>query len=200
MKHLLLVGEDALCCALGMQLLLKTLPDWQLAAEPINKKGVEKLKASLPRYVNQAKHVQPVICIADTDGQCAALLRQAWLPHDVPNAFQLRLAVTEAESWLLADHEAVVNAWGVPISKLPRAPDTELDPKLVVLDLAKRSRVRLVRREVVSESDPTKPGTGYNQHVCQLAREHWSAQRAAERSPSLARAIRRVKELGKLAG
>ena len=57
MNTLVLVGEDDLCCALGERMVEQALPNWRLAVEPINKRGVTKLKADLNRYVEQALHV-----------------------------------------------------------------------------------------------------------------------------------------------
>ena len=68
--RVLVVGEDALCCAFGERLVHTILPDWTLARESINTGGITKLKPNLYRYVEQAHHVQPVVCVADTDGRC----------------------------------------------------------------------------------------------------------------------------------
>ena len=68
MKRILVVGEDALCCALGEKLVAAALPGWSLAGPAIDTKGVTKLIPALPRYSEQAQFVQPVLCIADTVG------------------------------------------------------------------------------------------------------------------------------------
>ena len=75
MSRILVVGEDTLCCALGERLVAACLPDWQLAQPSIDTKGVTKLQPSLPRYLSLARSLHPVLCIADTDGQCAVELR-----------------------------------------------------------------------------------------------------------------------------
>ena len=80
MKRILVVGEDALCCALGEKLVAAALPGWSLAGPAIDTKGVTKLIPALPRYSEQAQFVQPVLCIADTDGQCV----KQWLQKNVP--------------------------------------------------------------------------------------------------------------------
>lgn len=193
--RILVVGEDALCCALGERLVSACLPQWELAGPSINTRGVTKLVPALPRYARQALHVQPVLCIADTDGQCAVDLRERWLPVQADARMLLRLAVTEAESWVLADREGAAKALAVPVSRLPHRPDDEPDPKRLVLALAARSARRTIRDEVVSATDRNKPGSGYNQHLGAFVRSHWNADRAAQASPSLARAVRRVEGL-----
>ena len=196
MSRILVVGEDALSCALGERLVEVGLPGWQLAGPSINTKGVTKLVPALPRYVEQAEHVQPVLCVADTDGKCTLDLLAEWLPRRKTDRFLLRLAVTEAESWLLADREGLAVALNVPVTKLPLHPDAEPDPKRLVLNLAKRSKNHRVREEVVSSSDPSKPGSGYNLHLVAFVRSGWEASRAAASSVSLARALNQLQDLG----
>lgn len=189
MNSLVLVGEDALCCALGERLVEQTLPGWRLAFAPINKRGVTKLKADLPRYLQQALHVQPVLCIADTDSACPVALRQQWLPQEVPPNFLLRLAVSESEAWAMADRAAFAAALGVSVANVPRDPETLPDIKRKVLHLAAQSSKRRVREELLSVHDASKPGTGYNEHLCAFIKQGWRAAIAREQSASLHRAM-----------
>ena len=197
MTRILVVGEDALCCALGECMVAACLPGWELVQPSINKRGVTKLAPALLRYMQLAQHVQPVLCIADTDGQCAVSLRSEWL-RDVlpPRHFVLRLAEAEAESWLLADRKGFAQGLSVPLNKLPQNPDQERDPKRFVLKLIRRSKEKILRDEVISATDPNKPGTGYNSHLVAFVRKHWNACRAAQFSPSLKRALNQVQALG----
>jgi hypothetical protein len=195
MSRILVVGEDSLCCALGERLVQACLPRWKLPLPPIDTKGVTKLQAALPRYIEHATHVQPVLCVADTDGSCAAGLVQAWLPRKSCDRLLLRLAVTEAEGWALADASAFAGAFAVPLNKIPRSPDDIRDAKGTVLTLARRSKKRSIRDEVVSSADPSKPGAGYNLHLCSFVRNHWNVREAAQRSPSLQRAVQRLAAL-----
>lgn len=196
MTRLLVVGEDALSCALGERLVAQVLPHWSLSNAAINTNGITKLVRSLPRYLQQAEYVQPVLCIADTDQECAVDLIREWLPHAHTPRFLLRLAVPEAESWLLSDAEAFAGFLGIPVANLPRLPDDLPDAKREVLRLAGRSRVRQIRQEVVSSFDANKPGTGYNTHLCGFVRQHWRAAHAAGSSLSLSRAVKRLADFG----
>lgn len=193
MTRMFVIGEDSLCCALGERLIIEIM-GWQLAQPAVNTRGVSKLVSALPRYVNLAR-LHPVLCVADTDGKCAKQLRSEWLPKIVPSRFSLRLAVVEAESWVLADPDALASFLKVPANRIPADPDAIVDPKLAVLNLAARSRDKLVRSEVVSSIDGSKPGAGYNIHLEEFARRHWNPRRAAQRSPSLARAVKRIQEV-----
>ena len=195
MSRILVVGEDALCCVLGEKLVATMLPSWELAGVSIDTKGVTKLIAALPRYVEQARFVQPVLCIADTDGQCV----KQWLGRNLPRSghsdFLLRLAVIEAESWLLADQEGFAGALQVDQRKVPNRPDDVPDAKGCMLRLLARSRLRHIREEAVSRTDRTRQGPGYNLHLCDFVRTAWSAERAKMVSPSLRRACEHLRRM-----
>ncbi|MCX7672925.1 hypothetical protein LCC91_08070 [Tepidimonas taiwanensis] len=196
MKRILVVGEDALCCALGKRLVEEVMPGWSLAGEPINKRGITELVPALPRYLNQARYVQPVLCIADTDGRCVRDLLRKWLSSlEIRScAFYLRLAVTEAESWVLADREKFAVHFGVSVTKIPHCTDEIDDPKRLILSLVRKSRSRIHRVEMVSESDAGKPGSGYNEHLQFFVKEVWRPLVGCSNSESLARAVRRLRE------
>ena len=183
-------------CALGERLVAEALPGWNLARASIDTRGVTKLIPALPRYLEQAIHVQPVLCVADTDGQCPVTLLHRWMPTQTSDRFLLRLAVSEAESWLLADRSAIAEYFGLAVRLVPQQPDLLGNAKQEVLRLARRSRVREIRQELVSGTDSNRPGSGYNLHLCRFVQQRWRAGRGALNSASLARALRRVADLG----
>lgn len=196
MSRVLVVGEDALCCAVGERLVAAALPGWVLARESVNTRGISRLVPRLPDYIQQARHVQPVICIADTDRSCPVDLIANWMTSGGDERFILRLAVKEAESWLMSDPESFASFLKVPVARLPRRPDEEPDPKQLVLNLAARSKSRDIRTEVVSPLDSSKQGSGYNLHLCRYVKATWRVNEGRTRSPSLNRAVSRVALLG----
>lgn len=196
MSVILVVGEDELCCVLGARLVEACLPTWTLATAPINKRGVTRLAPDVPRFVKYARDLHPVLCIADTDGRCPATLSATWQAKGTSNNFLLRLAVQEAESWVIADAEGLAKAIAVAPSIVPREPDKLSDAKSTLVGLARRSSKRSVRRDFVSDLDETKPASGYVQAVCHLVKTTWRAEIAADRSPSLRRAMSRLQTLG----
>jgi hypothetical protein len=161
---------------------------------PINTRGVTKLYAALPRYASLV-HVNPVLCIADTDGTCPVAMLEKWFPSGVDSRFVLRFAVSEADAWAMADTAGFAKAFGVPAVNVPRDPEGLPDVKRELLRLAARSTIRAIRNEVPSVADPSKPGTGYNLHLCSFVASSWSALAAAERSQSIARAIGALERL-----
>lgn len=198
MKRILVVGEDALCCALGERLVTQALPEWRLAAPSKDSRGITRLVPDLPRFIEQAEQAWPVLCIADSDGHCVKELLAQWLPRGVPKGFVFRMAVAEAESWLLADRHGFAKVFGVPLNKLPHTTDGLDDPKRTLLHLVARSSKRQLRDEVVSRRDPTRRGAGYNLHLSAFVRARWDASRARACSPSLARAWSRVQALSQM--
>jgi hypothetical protein len=193
MRQVHVIGEDALTCALGTRMVIEatgTSP----ATPVINTGGVTKLQAGLRRYFGLAR-IGPVLCLADTDGACAKDLLARWLPQGAPSGFSLRFAVTEAESWLLADSAALADFLHVSRAKMPGNPDELVDPKRQILALAARSSKRLLRQELISEWDRSKPGVGYNVHLCDFATRYWRPSQALRASPSLSRAMIRLAEL-----
>jgi hypothetical protein len=198
-----LVGEDKLCCQLGVRLLSVLLPTWQVAPAPIVKAGITKLVPELPRYAQVARFGSPVLCVADTDGQCPATLIDQWWPARQRHArMLLRLAVTEAESWLLADHDAMKMHFKVPSKQLPGEPDALDDPKATLLQLVHRHAPATLRREMVELDRAGQPrrSTGYSVHLEQFVAHVWVPARAEVRSPSLGRAMTRLAAWPALAG
>jgi len=190
-----LVGEDALCCQLGARLLAHALPAWRIAPQAIDKGGVTRLVPDLPRYAAAARHGAPVLCIADSDRECPVELLQRWLrPKERHERMLLRLAVTEAESWVLADHAGMLERFRTPVSRLPAEPDTLEDPKRTLLHLVHRHAPAVLRREMVELDRAGQPrrASGYAAHLSAFAAQVWQPARAAARSPLLGRALERL--------
>ena len=118
-----------------------------------------------------------------------------WLPHGPVDGFMLRLAVSEAEVWVMADRSGFAKALGVAVNLVPTAPEALPDAKREVLKLATRSTRRAVKEAMVRADDPTKPGSGYNLHLCNFVSSSWDPAAAAERSDSLLRAKRALARL-----
>lgn len=194
MNRALVIGEDALCCALGEKLIRSCVPHLNLDTS-ISKNGRTKLFPELRRYSGAATPECLVLCIGDTDRDSACSILRQYLPEAVPPTFVFRLAVTESESWALADRERFAAHFCIPVGRIPRQTDQIQDPKHLLVTLMKRSKIRFFREEMVSMRDPNKPGTGYNQHLEEFVRDHWRVTNACESSESLQRAVARLQSL-----
>ncbi|MEA5672531.1 DUF4276 family protein [Pseudomonas sp. MH2] len=189
MPVFLLVGEDQLCCELGRAILQQVCPGSSISSEIVTG-GFGKLKEKIPSLNKLAPHM-PVLMIADGDqNPCVVAQRNSWLPDDPHENLLLRLAVREAEAWVLADHAAWSEFAEVSAAKIPPSPDELQDPKQSLLGLVTKCKKRILREEMLpSKSSSAKIGLGYNIHMATFVRTAWSALRAAERSSSLRRAI-----------
>lgn len=150
--------------------------------------GNGKLRTKMPNYCEIARR-KVMLVITDLDRtNCVVEFRKQWLANlSVPPHFVFRVAVREAEAWLLADHDAMrdfLRRRGA----LPQCPDELHDPKRELLQLALRAP-KAVREDLVrTDHNNIRQGIGYNDRLAELVRTQWSPSRAAERSPSLQRA------------
>lgn len=186
-----LATEDELSEAVGLRLLSEY--DLLVQAPPmlLRRGGFGYLRSHMESWKQIAQR-QIVLLITDLDRKsCPVQLLGEWLGagRECPERLIFRIAVREIESWLLADHDALPQLLGRR-GQPPRAPDSLPDPKRFLLKQAERAP-RDVREDlVVRKGVIAQQGIGYNARLTSWVRAHWSPQRAAERSPSLARARR----------
>jgi hypothetical protein len=133
--------------------------------------------------------------IWDASAPCAPRARAQWLPE--LQAFMcFRLAVRESEAWLLADQEAIARYLAIGARLVPNDPESLLDPKATVVDLARRSSRRSIREDIVPvEGSGRSVGPGYVARLIDFAANHWRVDAAASVSDSLARAVRCLEAL-----
>lgn len=151
--------------------------------------GKQKLHQRLPAY-NRAAKMEPWLVLVDLDrDECAPRLRQEWLADQSPNLC-LRIAVRAMEAWLLADREAFADFFGVSPARIPAHPDEVQDPKRLVVDLARRSRRRAIREDLVPrEGSGRAVGPAYTSWLIEFADRVWRPREAAGASASLRRCI-----------
>ena len=78
------------------------------------------------------------------------------LPHTPPqstNTASLGDVLGLDALWLLGDRSAISEFLGVPLSKVPTSPEQLADPKQVLINLARRSRKKAVRQDMVPEEE-----------------------------------------------
>ena len=146
---------------------------------------------------NQAARYSPWIVLVDLDddADCAAALRARWLPNPAPHLC-FRVALREVETWLLADREAAARFLSVAKSRIPQHPEGVANPKEFVVKLARHSRRRDIREDLIP-----RPGSGravgpaYTSRLAEFASTKWRPPVASERSDSLSRAIRCIQRL-----
>lgn len=193
MTPIAIATEDQLSEAIALRL-IADIPTPHFIQIKLGKTGNGYLKSKMSSWCQMAQH-QVMLVLTDLDrANCLVEFRDQWLGAEPPPNLLLRIAVREVESWVLADHVAMrelIGAKGV----LPAAPDELADPKQSLLKLAK-SAPKQVRQDLLKTIEgKLAQGLGYNARLTAWVNSEWSPQRAAERSPSLARARLRLNEV-----
>lgn len=154
-------------------------------------RSVPAFAQALSRY-NRAARFSPWFAVCDLDrDECAPTRLQTYLPCPT-SGMCLRIAERTIESWLMADRKAIADFLGVPIEIIPARPEDDLRPKHRVLAIARRSRRRSIRDGMVpAHGESRSVGPEYTSMMAEYARDRWNPRRAAERAPSLRRALER---------
>ncbi len=159
--------------------------------------GKHRLWENVPRYniaVSNVPHLFYIVLADLDDEECPPKLIQEKLPEGRHPNLLIRIAVREVESWLLADRKNFARFLNISVKNMPRNPDQEDDPKRKLIELAKRSRRRIVREEIVPpESSTRKVGPNYSGQLSHFVRNYWDIETARKYSPSLDRAIDALK-------
>jgi hypothetical protein len=193
MTPIAIATEDQLSEAIALRL-IADIPTPHLIHHKLGRKGNGYLKSKMDSWYQMAQQ-QVMVVLTDLDrANCLVEFRDQWLDAAPPQNLLLRIAVREVESWVLADHVAMRALIG-PKGVLPVAPDELADPKQSLLRLAK-SAPKQIREDMLKTIDGNlAQGLGYNARLSAWVQSEWSPQRAAERSPSLARARSRLNEV-----
>lgn len=158
------------------------------------KLGKLHIDKKLVAYNNAARFAHYFV-IRDMNGdeECPSTLARAKLP--VPASLMcFRIAVRSIEAWLLADREKLSEFLGVAVARLPHNPDTIPHPKLALIEVARHSRRREIREDMVPASHSTMSvGRGYTSRIGEFANTVWRPTVAAKHSRSLARCLEALK-------
>jgi hypothetical protein len=160
------------------------------------KRGKAALRTGIGGF-NHAAGRAPWLVLVDLDRQyeCAPPLVGDWVPGIAPHMC-FRVAVRAVEAWLLADHEKLAGFLRIAVNRVPRQPEALCDPKQTLVELARRSRSRDIREDMVPrERSGRTIGPAYASRIIEYVQEEWRPDVAARRAASLERAIASLKEL-----
>ncbi len=192
-----LATEDQLSSTLAQKLIQSVHPESE-SSNDLGLKGNGKLKADLQsgKYTKLARHYH-VMLLTDLDHmECAPSLRSLWTQSQkIPSKMLFRVAVREAEAWLMADSDAFSAFSGVSKGKIPRDIEAILNPKEAMLDLIRKHGNRTAQTILPRNGSSSKVSPSYNAVLCDFVREKWSADRAVMKAPSLKRAMERVQDV-----
>lgn len=193
LNNVILAVEDRLSDAVATKILGKF--GIQIVKR-IGYRGKSDLERKTPE-LNRAASGISVFMLTDLDSprDCPLGLIRSWIKGTLNPRFFFRVAVMEVESWLMADRTGVANFLSIPVNRIPLNTDHIPNPKEFLVSLARRSRKRRLRDELVPESGSKIPiGYGYNTRLIAFVREHWNLERAASVSPSLKRTLDRISQ------
>ncbi len=171
------------------------------AGPVFGKNGKAHLRQRIRGY-NQAAHYRPWVVLVDLnrDAECAPPLRRAWLPHPALKMC-FRVAVRAIEAWLLADRERISAFLGVPMAGIPLNTEEVEDPKGAVVDLARQSRKREIREDMVPRPESGRGvGPAYTSRLIEFVSHRqagWRPAAAAKSSDSLRRCLACLRRLKK---
>lgn len=161
------------------------------------KRGKQDLIEKSGKYLQAARTSSfRCICLVDLDNDaCPLALIERCLGKAQHDNFIMRIAVREVEAWLLADREKIAAYFDISQAVIPENPDELPDPKAKIVELARRSRKSEMKRDMVpSEGSSAKTGKNYRARMGSFVDLAWRPAIAADRSPSLRRALARLDE------
>jgi len=147
--------------------------------------------------LNPRELTTPWIIMVDLDCDlCPPDLIEGWTDPRRNPQILIRVAVREVESWLLAHRDGIAGYLGVEKRRIPLDPDSVEKPKELLIDLAKRSKRKAIREDLVPAPRSTsKIGKGYNSALRGFVERTWDISKARQRSQSLDAAIRAISQL-----
>jgi hypothetical protein len=163
--------------------------------------GKSYILTKLSGYNHSARFRHWIVLLdLNSDGNCAPEMIPHWLPAP-SRLMRLRVAVRELESWLLADPERIARFLGVALAGIPANPDSVTDPKRLMVELARGSRRRAIREDMVPNPGSGQPvGPAYASRMIEFILNSdygWRPDVAAGNSDSLRRCIAAISNLAK---
>ncbi len=93
----------------------------------------------------------------------------------------------------MADRESLARYLRVSQALVPKDPEAEADAKRTMVNIARASRDRRVRQDMVpTPGGGRKTGPNYAGRLIEFATQRWRPDVAAERADSLNRCLRRL--------
>lgn len=150
--------------------------------------GNSYIHQKIEGFNTAAAHV-PFFVLLDLDRRaCAPSYLLELLPRGVAKYMMIRIAITEVESWVLADRDAFSTFFSVARDHVSRSPDELPDAKLALFASIRKSRSRKIKEAILPSGPTASHGPDYNGTLLKFIREAWHIDRATAGSPSLARA------------
>ncbi len=102
---------------------------------------------------NKAAQGHTYLVLTDLDQRsCPPELIASWLRVPKHPNLIFRIAVREVEAWLLADRKSLADFLGIRVELTHNIPDELEDPKKNLVDLAKKTRITKLRKDLTQTS------------------------------------------------
>lgn len=193
MIYISLIFEDTL----SEMIMIRLLADFQGKYEihqSYSGHGYGYLKNNIKGF-NQACVHSPYFMLTDLDRyECPLALINDWISFKMHPNFIFRIAVREVESWILADKEGLSRFFSLSMANFPDSPDSLPDPKNTLINLARKSRKRRIREDVVPVNKNASIGPNYNGCLSEFVLNHWDLHNAVSHSRSLNRTWQRLNQ------
>jgi hypothetical protein len=191
-----LVFEDDLSGAVLQRLVAQVRPDCVIGLS-YRTGGKGNIKRKLKGFNHAAKGM-PYLVLVDLDDEyeCPPTLLKDWFGYERHSNLYFRVAVREVESWLLASRSAFSNYLSIPQDEIPQNTDEIENPKDFLLTLAKKSRKKTIRDDLVPRMGITaKVGPNYNAQLAGFVNQIWDYKEALRFSLSLKRMVECLKKM-----
>jgi hypothetical protein len=164
--------------------------------------GCHYIKTRATKFHSLATDVAGVLVLTDfrdakTVCPPSALQTYLWdkVPHPAPS-FLYRFAVNELESWLMADREGLADFLSVSVNRMPQKPEQEIFPKKALVNIARCSKKTVIKEGIAPPlGHKASVGPSYIALLREFVVDRWNIEAAMIRAPSLARCVRRLREL-----
>lgn len=141
------------------------------------------------KMYNKTADITPFIILVDLDqDECAPSLIRDWFAEGKNRKLICRVAITEAECWLIADTKNFSKFFNIPLSKMRTDPEMLPDPKEYIFRMVENYSNTNLKKAIIPKTN-AKIGRGYNAELSKFIIQHWDPLTARNNSPSLGRAI-----------
>lgn len=192
MMYIQPVVEDIVQELILIKLFQRFRPDATLYSA-MGKRGNSYIRQRMKGF-NAASRYTPHVVLTDLDNiACPPELIDDWINFTISSGLMFRIAVREAEAWLLADRNGFARFIGISGKKIPMNCEEIQNPKEFIVTLARRSSKRTIRADIVPEGI-SSVGPGYNPKMEEFILNHWNIENAISNSRSLGKAVHRIRE------
>ena len=189
-----LVCEDDVHLAI----LEKILRPYDIEVESVyDRRGKYYVRDNINFYNAAAMNYHLILVDLDIDEYpCAPALLSEYLPAEVNPKLILRVAIEEAEAWLIADHVNFSRYFSIPNRRIRRDAEQIYHPKEYLLSLIERYSTDTTLSSIVPENGIfARVGRRYNRIMTDFTLNHWNPDNARRNSPSLHRALLKINSI-----